>query len=85
MTMSAPSPQAAAPIVPRAAVIDELYDAAVLGQAPIHSGEWGLATLEVCHAILRSAAEGREIRLAHQVPLPVGLERPGRCERPKSR
>jgi phthalate 4,5-cis-dihydrodiol dehydrogenase len=53
-------------------VIDELYDAAVLGALPLHSGEWGLATLELCHAILRSAAEGREIRLARQVALPAG-------------
>jgi phthalate 4,5-cis-dihydrodiol dehydrogenase len=60
------------PAVPRAAVIDELYDAAVLGALPLHSGEWGLATLELCHAILRSAAEGREIRLARQVALPAG-------------
>jgi phthalate 4,5-cis-dihydrodiol dehydrogenase len=58
--------------VPRAEVIDELYAAAMLGAPPIHSGAWGLATLEVCHAILRSAAEGRDIRLAHQVPLHAG-------------
>ena len=60
------------PAVPRAEVIDELYAAAMLGAPPIHSGAWGLATLEVCHAILRSAAEGRDIRLAHQVPLHAG-------------
>ena len=55
--------------MPRAEVIDELYAAAIDGVPPRHSGEWGLATLEVCHAILRSAAEGREIALARQVAL----------------
>ena len=57
------------PAVPRSAVIDELYAAVISGTTPAHSGEWGMATLEVCHAILRSAAEGREINLEHQVPL----------------
>lgn len=55
------------PPVPRAEVIDELYAAVVDGRPPLHSGEWSLATLEVCLAILRSAAEGREVTLAHQV------------------
>jgi phthalate 4,5-cis-dihydrodiol dehydrogenase len=55
------------PVIPRAEVVDEFYDAAVNGRAPAHSGEWGMATLEVCLALLRSAAEGREIRLVHQV------------------
>ena len=34
---------------------------------PLHDGAWAMATLEVCLAILRSAREGREIALAHQV------------------
>jgi phthalate 4,5-cis-dihydrodiol dehydrogenase len=38
----------------------------VNGRAPLHSGEWAAATLEVCLAILRSAQEGREITLQHQ-------------------
>jgi phthalate 4,5-cis-dihydrodiol dehydrogenase len=59
----------APPVIPRAEVVDEFYDAAVNGRAPAHSGEWGMATLEVCLALLQSAAEGREIRLAHQVRL----------------
>lgn len=63
------------PAVPRAEVIDELYDAVMLGEPPIHSGEWGMATLEACHAILRSAAAGREIPLAHQVTLPAARKR----------
>jgi phthalate 4,5-cis-dihydrodiol dehydrogenase len=53
--------------VPRAEVMDELYDAVVHGRAPLHSGEWALATLEVCLALLRSAAEGREIALQRQI------------------
>ena len=58
-----------APGVPRAEVIDELYDAAVLGRAPRHSGEWALGTVEVCLAILQSAREQREVSLAHQTAL----------------
>ena len=57
----------AAPKIPRAEVVDELYDAAILNRPPLHSGEWGLATLEICLAILASA-EGRcEVELKHQV------------------
>jgi len=59
------------PAVPRAEVVDELYAAAMHGQAPLHSGAWGLATTEVCLAILRSAQEGRELTLAEQSGLPA--------------
>jgi phthalate 4,5-cis-dihydrodiol dehydrogenase len=59
------------PRIPRGEVLDELCDAALLGVAPVHSGEWGMATLEVCLAMLKSAAEGREVRLAHQIGLPA--------------
>lgn len=55
------------PTVPRAEVIDELRAAVVEGAAPIHDGAWGMATLEVCGAILQSAAEDREVVLHHQV------------------
>jgi phthalate 4,5-cis-dihydrodiol dehydrogenase len=55
------------PAVPRAEVVDELYDAAILGRPPLHSGEWGLATLEICLAILNSAANGQDIVLQHQI------------------
>jgi phthalate 4,5-cis-dihydrodiol dehydrogenase len=51
------------PAVPRSGVIDELYEAVVKGVPPPHDGEWGMATLEVCLAILRSAREGREVSL----------------------
>lgn len=55
------------PKIPRAEVVNELYDAVVLGRPPLHSGEWGLATLEICLAILASADSGREIDLHHQI------------------
>jgi phthalate 4,5-cis-dihydrodiol dehydrogenase len=51
------------PRIPRVEVIDELYDAVVNGIAPTHGGEWAMATLEVCLAILQSSRENREIRL----------------------
>ena len=56
-----------APQVPRAEVVDELYAAAVLGRPPLHSGAWGLATLEICLAILSSAPNGQDVALQHQI------------------
>lgn len=53
----------AAPSVPRKEVIDQAWGAVIEGRAPLHTGEWGLANLEVCLAMLRSSAEGREIDL----------------------
>ena len=55
-----------APRVPRQEVIDELYDAVVNGKQPLHGGEWGMATLEVCLAMLESAREGKEVQLAQR-------------------
>ena len=57
------------PQVPRAEVIDELFAAVVNGQPPLHTGEWGMATVEVCLALLQSAHENREISLHHQIAL----------------
>jgi phthalate 4,5-cis-dihydrodiol dehydrogenase len=51
------------PRVPRAEVIDELCEAVAGGRAPLHGGEWAMATLEVCLAILRSAREGKDVVL----------------------
>jgi len=59
----------APPAIPRREVIDELYDAVVKGIGPRHSGEWGLATVEACQALLQSAAERREISLLRQLAL----------------
>jgi phthalate 4,5-cis-dihydrodiol dehydrogenase len=53
----------ASPSVPRAGVIDELYAAVVEGKPPLHDAAWGLATVEVCLAMLRSAREGKEVAL----------------------
>ncbi len=52
-----------APAIPRAEVIDELYGAIVEGREPLHSGEWAMATMEVCLALLRSAREAKEVAL----------------------
>ena len=51
------------PAIPRAEVIDEFYDAIFNGRPAVHDGEWGMATMEVCLAVLQSAREGREIFL----------------------
>jgi phthalate 4,5-cis-dihydrodiol dehydrogenase len=58
----------APPEIPRRAVMDELYAAVVEDRPPAHDGAWGLASLEICHGILRSAGERREIPMALQVP-----------------
>lgn len=59
------------PSVPRSGVVDELYEAVVLGHPPLHTGEWGMATVEVCLAMLQSYRSGREVFLNHQVALPA--------------
>ena len=61
----------APPRVPRGEVIDELCDAIAGVRPAIHSGEWAMATLEACLAILESARSGREVRLEHQVGVPT--------------
>jgi phthalate 4,5-cis-dihydrodiol dehydrogenase len=48
----------------------ELYHAVVLDKPIRHNGPWGMATLEVCLAIMQSAKERKEIFLKHQVPAP---------------
>lgn len=54
----------------RQAEFAELYDAIVNDRPLAHDGRWGQATLEVCLAMLQSAAERKEIYLSHQVPVP---------------
>jgi phthalate 4,5-cis-dihydrodiol dehydrogenase len=56
-----------APKIPRVEVVDELYDAVVRDQPPLHDGVWAMATLEVLLAILQSSREKSEVRLSHQV------------------
>jgi phthalate 4,5-cis-dihydrodiol dehydrogenase len=55
------------PAVPRAEVIDDLYAAAIEGRPSLHDGAWAMATLEVCLAIIESAARGAPVTLRHQV------------------
>jgi phthalate 4,5-cis-dihydrodiol dehydrogenase len=53
--------------VPRAEVIDALVGALRRGTPPVQSGRWALASLEVCHAIVTSAAARSAVRLTRQV------------------
>ncbi|MBI2986570.1 MAG: hypothetical protein HYY45_07365, partial [Deltaproteobacteria bacterium] len=55
----------------RRAELEELYGAVVLNKPIRHTGPWGMATLEVCLAMLQSSRERREIFLSHQVPCPL--------------
>jgi phthalate 4,5-cis-dihydrodiol dehydrogenase len=54
------------PDVPRAEVIDELVGAVIDGRPPLHTGAWGMATTEICLAILDSSTFQREVALSHQ-------------------
>jgi len=56
-----------APKIPRVEVVDELHDAVVRDQPPLHDGVWAMATLEVLLAILQSSREKSEVRLSNQV------------------
>jgi phthalate 4,5-cis-dihydrodiol dehydrogenase len=53
--------------------LDELYDALVHGKPVLHSGRWGLATLEVCLAIMQSATAHQDIAMQHQIAVPDGV------------
>lgn len=53
----------------RRAELEELYDAVVDDKPVFHTGEWGLATLEVVMAVSQSAQERRELIMEHQVPV----------------
>jgi phthalate 4,5-cis-dihydrodiol dehydrogenase len=55
------------PRAPRLQALAELYGSVTSGHPPLHSGEWGMATLEASLAILQSARERRAITLQHQV------------------
>jgi phthalate 4,5-cis-dihydrodiol dehydrogenase len=55
------------PKIPRSEVVDELTAAAMSGTEPSHSGEWGLATLEICLGILESGRSGSEVVLQNQI------------------
>ena len=55
------------PTIPRVEVMDELYAAVVRGVPPVHSGAWGLASLEVALGLLESARTGDEVDMKRQV------------------
>jgi len=59
------APDLAAPRLP---VIDALFAAIRDGAPPAQTGEWGLASLELCHAILRAAELRAPVELELQVP-----------------
>jgi phthalate 4,5-cis-dihydrodiol dehydrogenase len=44
-------------------VFRALYDAVRSGTYPIQSGRWCLGTLEVCHAVIESAKNGKPVYL----------------------
>jgi phthalate 4,5-cis-dihydrodiol dehydrogenase len=55
---------------PRDLVMSE-FSAAISGRAaPVHSGRWGLANLEICAAAIRSSQSGGDVLLEEQVGLP---------------
>jgi len=60
--------------VGRRAELVELYEAVVLDKPVFHDGRWGMATLEVCLAVMQSAKERREIMLNHQVPVSAAYD-----------
>ena len=51
---------------PRDLVIAEFADA-IAGKPVTHTGQWGLANLEVCAAAIESSRTGKEIELIHQI------------------
>ena len=50
---------------PREPVFKALYEAIRLGIHPVQSGRWCLGTLEICHAVIESAAKGKPVHLNH--------------------
>lgn len=54
---------------PRREVIDALVDTARNGAPPPQTGAWGLASLEICLAILKAADGGMPVVLQHQTGL----------------
>ena len=53
--------------VPRAEVIDEIWNVVRGNATPTHDARWARATTEVCLAILKSAQTGTEIKMQFQV------------------
>jgi phthalate 4,5-cis-dihydrodiol dehydrogenase len=53
----------------REPVLDEFVGAIAGVRPSLHDGRWGRANLEVCVATIASSQSGREVELAHQVPV----------------
>jgi phthalate 4,5-cis-dihydrodiol dehydrogenase len=53
----------------RRAELEEIYEGVVNNRPLFHDGRWGMATLEVCLAMMQSAKERKEIMLTHQRPV----------------
>ena len=53
----------------RSEVVDLLYNALRRSIAPVQTGAWGLASLEVCHAIIKAAQSRLPVELNLQVDL----------------
>jgi phthalate 4,5-cis-dihydrodiol dehydrogenase len=53
----------------RRAELEEIYEGVVNNRPLFHDGRWGMATLEVCLAMMQSAKERKEITLTHQRPV----------------
>lgn len=54
---------------PRREVIDAVVAAVREGTGPVQTGVWGLASLEICLAILKAADSGLPVTLKHQTGL----------------
>lgn len=52
-------------------IVDALYNAIRNSKPPIQNGEWGLASLEVCHGILESARTNQPAKLQYQTALEI--------------
>jgi phthalate 4,5-cis-dihydrodiol dehydrogenase len=52
--------------------LSELRTALFDGKPALHDGPWGMATLEVCLAIMQSGQEHRDVVMKHQVAVPGG-------------
>jgi phthalate 4,5-cis-dihydrodiol dehydrogenase len=61
-------------MVQRRAELEELYNAIFNGAPLWHDGTWGLATLEVCLALVESARTRQEVRLTRQVSMPASYD-----------
>lgn len=53
-------------LAPRTGVVDALHGAMRRGVPPRQNGRWGLASLEICLAMLDSARRGGAVQLRHQ-------------------